>query len=132
MKNEIATVPKSKQVRAGLKAFFTITEKWGLSTAQQRVLLGSPAEATFFKWKKNPESVTRQTHDLMERLSYILGIHKALRILFSNNQDSVYRWIATPNKAPMFGGKSALDRMLGGNVSDLYSVRRYLDAQRGW
>jgi len=35
----------------------------------------------------------------------------------------------TPNKAPIFGGQSALDRMAAGNVSDLYVVRKYLDGQ---
>jgi len=42
-------------------------------------------------------------------------------------------WISKRNTAPLFGGKSALARMLGGQVSDLYVVRQYLDAQRnGW
>jgi len=122
---------QADMVKAGLTAFFNITAKWKLTTSEQRVLLGSPAEATFFKWKKNPESVNRLTHDLLERISYILGIHKALRILFSNRQESVYSWIKTPNKAPLFNGQSALERMLGGNVSDLYAVRKYLDSQRG-
>ena len=40
-------------------------------------------------------------------------------------------WIKKPNTAPLFGGKSALDRMLSGQVADLYVVRQYLDAQRG-
>jgi hypothetical protein len=40
-------------------------------------------------------------------------------------------WVRRPNAAPLFGGRSALDRMLGGQVADLYVVRQYLDAQRG-
>jgi hypothetical protein len=36
-----------------------------------------------------------------------------------------------PNSAAPFGGRSALERMLSGNVADLYEVRRYLDAERG-
>jgi len=131
MKDATKTVSHMDMVKAGLTAFFNIAEKWELTVSEQRVLLGSPAEATFFKWKKNPASVNRLTHDLLERISYILGIHKSLRILFNNKQESVYTWIKKPNKAPMFNGRTALQRMLGGNVSDLYAVRRYLDAQRG-
>jgi hypothetical protein len=40
-------------------------------------------------------------------------------------------WVRKPNHAHIFGGKSALDRMLSGNVADLYVVRKYLDAMRG-
>ena len=40
-------------------------------------------------------------------------------------------WIRKPNTAPLFAGRSALDRMLGGQVADLFVVRQYLDAQRG-
>jgi hypothetical protein len=40
-------------------------------------------------------------------------------------------WIKKPNSAPLFGGQSALDRMLSGNVGDLFVVRQYLDAMRG-
>lgn len=113
---------------AGLRAFFRIAEQWGLSTAQQRVLLGSPPPSTYFKWKKEqPAGLPR---DVLERLSYVLGIYKALQILLPDvaRADG---WIREPNAAPVFGGRSALERMLGGNVSDLYVVRQYLDAQRG-
>ena len=40
-------------------------------------------------------------------------------------------WLRKPNDAPLFGGRTALDRMLAGQVSDLFVVRQYLDAQRG-
>src|SRR4030095_14674854 len=60
----------------------------------------------------------------------ILGIFKALQILLPNEKSSD-DWVKKPNAAPLFGGRSALDRMLSGNVGDLYEVRKYLDAQRG-
>lgn len=112
----------------GLKAFFSITEKWGLNDQQKISLLGNPSRSTFYKWKG--QEVKSLTKDQLERISYIVGIHKALRILFSNTE-SCYRWVTKTNTAPLFGGKSALDRMLSGNVSDLFVVRQYLDAQRG-
>lgn len=113
---------------AGLRAFFRIAQQWDLSTAQQRVLLGKPPPSTYFKWKKEqPATLPR---DVLERLSYVLGIYKALQILIPDPARAD-GWIKEPNSAPVFGGRSALDRMLGGNVSDLYVVREYLDAQRG-
>ena len=111
-----------------LRAFFAIAARWGLSAAQQRTLLGSPPSSTFFKWKK--EQGGNLPRDVLERISYVLGIYKALQILLPD-AERADRWITTPNAAPLFGGASALTRMLGGNVGDLYAVRQYLDAQRG-
>jgi hypothetical protein len=110
-----------------LRAFFRIADAWGLSTAQQRTLLGAPPPSTYFKWKKQGGALPR---DVLERISYILGIYKALQILLPDpvRADS---WVNQPNDAPLFAGRSALERMLGGNVGDLYVVRQYLDAQRG-
>jgi hypothetical protein len=111
-----------------LRAFFQIAEHWGLGASQQRVLLGTPPASTFFKWKKLRDGSLPR--DALERISYLLGIYKALQILLPDPQRADH-WITEPNAAPLFGGRSALDRMLGGNVSDLYVVRQYLDAQRG-
>ncbi|MGH8250730.1 MAG: MbcA/ParS/Xre antitoxin family protein [Steroidobacteraceae bacterium] len=113
---------------SALRAFFNIASAWELSTAQQRVLLGNPPPSTFFKWKKEGRGAL--SRDVLERISYVLGIYKDLQILIPV-PERADRWISSPNTAPMFGGQSALDRMLGGNVADLYSVRQYLDAQRG-
>ncbi|MEO8307108.1 MAG: MbcA/ParS/Xre antitoxin family protein [Pseudomonadota bacterium] len=111
-----------------LRAFFQIADRWGLNTAQQRILLGNPPASTYFKWKKAREGALPR--DALERISYLLGIYKALQILLPDPQRADL-WISEPNTAPLFGGHSALQRMLGGNVSDLFVVRQYLDAQRG-
>ena len=114
---------------AGLRAFFNLARDWGLNTEEQMVLLGSPGRSTFFKWKSAPETAELK-RDTLERLSYILGIYKALQILLPD-PGAADAWVKKPNTAPLFGGKPALDRMLGGNVGDLMVVRQYLDAQRG-
>ena len=111
-----------------LRAFFNISEKWHLSDQDKILLLGSPGRTTFYKWKNAKEAVLPK--DTLERISYILGIYKALHLIFSDNKNAD-EWVAKPNKCPLFGGKSALARMLSGNVADLYIVRRYLDTQRG-
>jgi hypothetical protein len=114
---------------AGLRAFMNIARDWQLSVEEQIVLLGTPGRSTFFKWKNDPASA-RVGRDTLERLSYLLGIYKALQILLPQAA-AADAWVRQPNAAPLFGGKSALERMLGGNVSDLMAVRQYLDAVRG-
>jgi Protein of unknown function (DUF2384) len=113
---------------AGLRAFARIADLWHLSVAEQLALLGITSRSTYFKWRKEPQP--RLPRDTLERLSYLMGIYKALQLLLPN-ESAADEWIRRPNDAPLFGGKSALDRMLSGNVADLYIVRQYLDAQRG-
>jgi hypothetical protein len=111
-----------------LRAFFRIADAWGLGAAQARALLGNPPASTFFKWKK--AQAGHLSRDVLERISYVLGIYKALQILFPDAAHAD-AWLSRPNSAPLFQGQSALDRMLVGNVGDLFVVRQYLDAQRG-
>ena len=113
---------------AGLRAFSRIADLWHLSIAEQLTLLGLSSRSTYFKWRK--ESQVRLPRDTLERISYLLGIYKALQLLLPDTR-AADEWIRRPNEAAVFGGRSALDRMLSGNVADLYIVRQYLDAQRG-
>jgi hypothetical protein len=110
-----------------LRTFFRIAEQWALTNDEQMRLLGAE-RSTFFKYKRDRDGLL--SRDTLERISYILGIYKALHILLPNDQ-AADTWVRRPNTAPLFGGNSALDRMLSGQVSDLYVVRQYLDAQRG-
>lgn len=116
--------------RGALRTFFNIARDWDLDTDQAMRLLGLTSRSTYFKWKKDPASA-RLSPDTLERLSYIFGIYKDLQILLPK-PESADSWIHRPNKAALFGGQSALARMLAGRVADLYAVRQYLDAQRGW
>jgi uncharacterized protein (DUF2384 family) len=110
-----------------LRTFFNIAQAWHLTNDEQMTLLGAE-RSTFYKWKRERDGLLSK--DTLERVSYILGIFKALNILFPK-AEAADAWIRRPNTAPLFGGKSALDRMLSGKVADLYVVRQYLDAQRG-
>jgi hypothetical protein len=113
---------------AALTAFFNITSAWHLGAEEERVLLGAPPRSTFFKWKS--DRAARLSSDTLERISYVMGIYKALHILLPTNE-MADGWVKKSNTAQGFGGKSALDKMLAGRVIDLADVRRYLDAQRG-
>lgn len=103
---------------------------WRLSVEEQMTLLGLTARSTFFRWKKNPDTILSK--GTLERISYILGVYRALQLLLPDQQAADGR-VRRPNAVPLFGGRSALDRMLSGQVADLYVVRQYMDAQQdGW
>ena len=112
---------------AALRTFFRLADAWGLSVNEQTVLLGA-ARTTLYQWKQG--KVAPLDRHLLERLSHLFGIYSALQILFPATRRAD-EWVKKPNTAPLFGGRSALDRMLGGQVADLFVVRQYLDAQRG-
>lgn len=131
----VEMIPAAKQspvkpglVAAGLRAFFAIADKWELSYEQASCLLGHPSRSTYFKWKKGDVGAVARNFDLASRLSQLLGIFKALEILY-RHPDLADRWVKQPNLA--FGGQSALDRMMAGQITDLAAVRDYLDSVRG-
>ena len=112
---------------AALRTFFRLAEAWRLSVAEQTTLLGV-ARTTLYQWKQG--KVAPLDRHLLERLSHLFGIYSSLQILFPASRRAD-EWVRKPNSAPLFQGHAALDRMLGGQVADLYVVRQYLDAQRG-
>ena len=122
-------ISPGRMAAAGLRAFARIAEAWGLSVDEQLALLGQPPRSTFYAWRKAPGGAALP-RDTLERLSNILGIYKSLQILLPDAA-AADAWVRQPNGAPLFAGRSALQRMLSGNVSDLHLVRRYLDGVRG-
>jgi len=112
---------------AMFRAALNLFEKWGLTDEQAATLLDMPLR-TYRRWKA--EGPGRLSRDGRARLSNLIGIHKALRIIFTEAARG-YAWVKAANAT--FGGASALDIMLGGELTDLMRVRRYLDAERaGW
>jgi uncharacterized protein (DUF2384 family) len=123
---EFAPAPISDEEGAAMfRAVLNLFRLWGLSDVQAAVLLNLQ-DRTFARWKTG--ALGRLDRDLKARLSNLMGIHKALRIIFREAERG-YRWISAPNAA--FTDRSALDVMLGGELTDLMRVRRYLDAERG-
>ena len=112
---------------AALRTFWRLAEQWRLSVVEQMTLLGVGRSA-LYQWKQGKAGPLDR--HVLERLSYLFGIHAALQLLLPDARRAA-EWVRKPNAAPLFGGRSALDRMLGGQVADLYVVRQYLDAQRG-
>src|SRR6201995_2907097 len=114
--------------QALLRAFFAIAEAWKLSAREAMTLLGLRSRSTHHAWKDGRSGALPR--DPLERISYVLGIYQALQILLPGAEPAD-AWIRKPNDAPLFGGRSAPERLLSGNVADLYEVRRYREAQRG-
>ena len=110
---------------AMFRAVVRLFGHWGVTDEQAATLLDIGVR-TYRRWKAGEQG--RIGRDGKARLSNLMGIHKALRIIFSEPARG-YRWIAAPNDA--FGGRSALEIMLGGELTDLMRVRRYLDSTRG-
>ena len=118
-------IDKDKINRVALKTFFNICKQWGINNHKdQMILLGLTSESTFYKWKNNMNG--KLSKDTLERISYMIGIYKALQILLPYSYNS---WVKTEH--PLFDNNTPLQVMLKGNVSDLFLIRNYLDAERG-
>jgi hypothetical protein len=115
------------EAAAMFRAVLNLFRVWGVTDDQAGHLLDLPPR-TFARWKAG--GIGRIGRDGKARLSNLMGIHEALRIVFRDPARG-YAWIKAPNKA--LTGRSALEVMLGGELTDLMRVRRYLDAERsGW
>ena len=114
-----------EEAAAMFRAALNLFRLWNITDDEAATLLDLPVR-TYRRWKAG--DLGRIDRDGKARLSNIMGIHKALRIVFREPQRA-YAWIKAPNAA--FGNRTALDIMLGGELTDLMRVRRYLDAERG-
>ena len=122
--------PKAKSLgRVGLKAFFKLSQSWGLTQADQLTLLGLSSRTTLNNWKSKAQANEgiKLGVDTLERLSLILGIQKGIELLFPESYRVEY--MRAPNR--YFNGSSILDVMLEGRITALYKARRYLEASRG-
>jgi len=132
----IGTGYTPEHARAALSWFAkTGAHEWELSVDEQCVLLGGVKQRTYHKWKKEAQNGAsiELNHDMMERLSLLLGIHKALKIIAPNGAiDQAVKWFIRPNDNPLFGGLSMKDfAVQRATIDALYTVRRYLDRARG-
>ncbi|UKJ25881.1 MbcA/ParS/Xre antitoxin family protein [Stenotrophomonas maltophilia] len=110
----------------GLRAFSLIAELWNLTDQEQSAILGRPINLAGAQLEATAaDEISPET---LERISYALGIYRALHILFPDQQQAD-SWIRRPNEATPFKGGTALALMCTGRLSDLASVREYLDAQ---
>lgn len=109
-----------------LKAFFNIMGRWKVRDEDARALLGGVTNGPFYEMKRAPDRVLDA--DRLTRISYLIGIYKALHILHSSRLAD--EWVRLPNTNPVFAGDTPLGYMMRGGLPAMQTVRRLLDARR--
>jgi hypothetical protein len=112
---------------SAIAAFFNIMSKWDVSEEDARALLGGVSIRQFHDIKKNPQRALDA--DMLGRISYLVGIFKALNILYSEILADA--WIQRPNSNPIFGGHTPLAYIIKGGPPAMRTIRRLLHARRG-
>jgi hypothetical protein len=110
-----------------LRAFFNMMERWGVPDKEARALLGGISNGPFYELKKDPVRVLET--DRLQRISYLVGIFKALNVLYSEKLADA--WLRLANDNPIFTGQTPLSYMIQGGLPAMQVVRRLLDARRG-
>ena len=109
-----------------LKAFFNIMSRWQMRDEDARALLGGVSNGPFYEWKRDPDRTL--DIDRLTRISYLIGIYKALNIL--HGKSLADEWVRQPNTNPIFAGDTPLAYMIRGGLPAMHAVRRLLDARR--
>ena len=112
--------------QSAIDGFFAIMDRWQIAIERAGELLGGMPRSTVYKLK-TAAGTLRQ--DELTRISYIVGIYKALHILLPDNLAD--RWITQPNDNLLFRGQSPIDYMVREGIPGLQQVRSLLDAERG-
>ena len=112
--------------KPALNAFFNIMTRWKVRDEDARALLGGVSNGPFYEMKRNPDRVLDP--DRLTRISYLIGIFKALQILHSPSLAD--EWVQLPNRHPIFAGQAPLAYMMRGGLPAMQTVRRLLDARR--
>jgi hypothetical protein len=112
---------------AAIRGLLRIATHWRLRDDDTRALLGGISGGSFYALKNRAAKILDE--DRLTRISLLVGIYKALNILYG--QKLADAWIGLPNTNPMFGGDSPLDYVKQGGIPALLRVRQLLDARRG-
>lgn len=110
------------------KSLQNLIERFHFDSEEARILMGEMPRSTYFKGLQEHQG--KLSRDQKERISYLLGIYKALRILFVDSQQAM-TWIERSNELPPFNGITPKQFMLEGSLIRLADVRRFLDYWRG-
>jgi hypothetical protein len=113
---------------SALTGFFKMMEIWKVRDEDARFLLGGISNGPYYEMKKNPKGKVLDV-DRMHRVSFLLGIFKAVNIL--HGQELADEWVQLPNSNSLFGGKTPLQYMIDGGLPAMQNVRRLLDGRRG-
>lgn len=107
----------------------TLRNNFRFSEKEILALMGDIPKPTYNKGIK--EHTVKLSKDQLGRFSLLLGIQKALLILFSGDKNRAFRWIDSANTLPPFFGTTPREFMTQGDYQQLYETRKMLDAWRG-
>jgi hypothetical protein len=122
-----AEADRARLSAVALKAYRRLVQQWGL-TGQQAAALLDVSSSTWDRLKQGGKDKPL-SQDQLTRISALVGIYKALHLLFAD--DMADRWTSLANKAPLFGRLSPIESMMKGGIPQMLDVRRYVDAVRG-
>jgi Protein of unknown function (DUF2384) len=127
-------VTEGAQAGAGLRTFARIVERWDLPQSDAMALLGVESRLTYYELLKRARAtkeVKGLSRDQLHRVSYILGVYEALRVLFPHSEETRDTWVTRPNSATLFNGRAPIEIMRE-NMVGLYHTFLHLAAARGW
>src|SRR4030081_1823617 len=129
-----AHISDNAQAGAGLRTVARVVDKWSLPASDAMALLGVDSRSTYYellKRARESKEVKGLSRDQLDRLSYLLGIYAAIRVLFPHSEGSRNQWVSRPNPAPLFGGRSPVEVMRSSMIG-LYQTYAHLVAARAW
>jgi len=129
-----APISEAAQAGAGLRTFARIAEQWRLAATDAMGLIGVESRSTYYELlrrARETKEVKGLNKDQLDRLSYLLGIYEAIRVLFPHSEVSRSEWVSRPNSAPLFGGRPPVEIMRTSMIG-LYQTFAHLTAARAW
>ena len=118
---------RARLTPVAIKGFFKLAEQWGLTDDESKALLGDLPSSTFYSWKSKPPR--QNDSDRLLRNSYLLGIYKALNVLFEKR--IARTWMTLPNSNPLLKGQTPVTMISKNGIVGLHEIRTLLDARRG-
>ena len=109
---------------AAIRGMVAIAKAWRLTVPQAASLIRE-SDRNWSRLKSNPGRGFLDT-DQRTRVSALLGLYKGLHEFFG--ADLADRWVALPNRGPLFAGAAPLDFMIEGGIPAMLDVRDHADA----
>jgi len=112
--------------KSAVDGLFAIVDKWQLPVERVGELLGGTPRSTLYKMKTAAGTLKQ---DELTRISYLVGIYKALHILLP--PEHADRWMSQPNDNFLFGGQPPVEYAIRNGIPGLQQIRSLLDAASG-
>lgn len=105
-----------------------VSEHWNLTLDQISILLGGISTNTYILWleKANKVKAVQLKLDVVQRLSLLLGIHKAIILSSPKNHETDF-WNSSINH-PLFMGRSAKESLLlDPSLTNFTAIKKYFE-----